>query len=465
MKILLCEPAIGPHDITAGVVVLNEPLGLEAIAAGVLPDHDVRIADLRIESDLQTHLEEFKPDVVGVTSYTPSVYAASRILEEAKRFCPNSLTVAGGHHPTMRPEDFARPYVDAVVLGEGEVTFKELVEAHERGQDLASVPGLALPVDGTVRCSETRPLLRDLDDTPFPARHLTARHRAHYFRGSWRPLASLVTSRGCPFRCSFCAMWKIMRGKYRKRRPEAVADELARLDEDFIDIVDDNTLHDVKHAARLAEAIGARGLEKSYKLYARADTVVKHPELIRQWGEVGMRMILVGFESFRDDDLDRYHKRTSVKTNEEAIRILHEAGVEIAAYFLIEPDFTAEDFRALGDYVARMELTHPIFTVLTPFPGTDLYEERYEELTTHNYELFDFFHSVFPTRLPLKDFHRCLADLWMRFYAPKEGAGGGSPIIPPSMAEPLYRKLADAYRDYEEEAPEGYGTCPRAVSS
>lgn len=448
MKILLWEPPIGPHDITAGVVVLNEPLGLEAIAAGLLPHHEVRISDLRLDNHIGKELEEFQPHIVGTTSYTAGVYTANRILREAKNYNPHILTVVGGHHPTMKPEDFNNEFIDAIVLGEGEITFKELVNAYDNGHHFREVPGLALPGKDKLFFTQTRPLIADLDTLPFPARNLTQRYRSQYFRGKWRPIASLMTSRGCPYRCNFCAMWKIMRGKYRMRSAESVADELAQIEENYIDLVDDNTLHDVRRAQKLYEVIKERGIRKKYKLYARSDTVVREPGLMEKWKEIGMEIVLIGFESFTDENLQRYNKGNSVRNNEEAIHILHQNGIEIAAYFLIEPNFTTEDFDALAKYVERMNLLHPVFTVLTPFPGTDLFQEKYHDLTTHNYELFDFFHSVFPTKLPLKQFHQCLADLWRRCYPPQGKAKAKSSILSPAMAEQLYRKLVEAYRDY-----------------
>jgi radical SAM superfamily enzyme YgiQ (UPF0313 family) len=312
---------------------------------------------------------------------------------------------------------------------------RELVDAHEAGTDLRLVPGLALKKDGNGELLLTgkRPLA-DLDELPLPNRDLVAPYRQHYFRGSWRPIVSLTTERGCPFRCHFCSMWKINEGKYRRRSPVSVVDEIESIPTPYIDFIDDNTLHDVKRAEIMYDLLKERGIRKTYKTYARSDTVVKHPDIIEKWCEIGMGLILIGFESFRDADLQHWGKKNSIETNEKAMRILKANDVEVASYFVINPDYTAEDFDALSRYVERWELTHPIFTILTPLPGTDFYYEVYDQLLTHNYEYFDFFHSVLPTRLPRAEFYRRFAGLWKHAYsfrnALKQLGRGGLHISP-----------------------------------
>jgi radical SAM superfamily enzyme YgiQ (UPF0313 family) len=316
------------------------------------------------------------------------------------------------------PQDFADESIDAICVGEGEVTFRELMDAREKKKSLADVAGLALRNHGSGELSFTgrRPLVC-LDEMPLPDRSLVARNRSKYFRGSWRPIVSMTTERGCPYRCHFCSMWKVNEGKHRVRSPESVVGEIASLEEPHVDFIDDNTLHDVKRALRIAELLKQAGIRKDYKAYARSDTVAQHPEVIEKWREVGLKLVLVGLESFRDEDLKRYGKRNTIKNNEEAIRILHANGMEIASYFVIHPDYTAEDFEELERYVRRWELSHPIFTVLTPLPGTDFFEEVKDRLLTQNYEYFDFFHSVLPTRLPAAEFYTHFYKLWRNAYS------------------------------------------------
>ena len=417
MNILLLEPPPNSHDVGTGVMGLAEPLALECVAA-TLTQHRIKILDMRIEWNLQRELRRFRPDIVGTTCNVVGVYIAKELLREAKKFNPNIFTAIGGHHASLKPEDFFEDFVDIVVIGEGEETFKEVTDSLEQRKDISNVRGIAYPKDGRFLITDERPLLR-LDDLPFPKRELTEKYRSKYFRTSWRPITSLYTSRGCPFRCSFCSMWKVNRGRYRTRSAESVVKELETIPEKYIDFIDDNTLADVPRAYKLCELIREKRLKKIYKVYSRSDTVAQHPDLIKKWKEIGLELILIGFESFRDEELKKWNKKTNIHQNEEALRILKENDVEAAAYFVVDPDYTKEDFQALSLYVEKANLTHPVFTILTPFPGTDLFEQRKEEIN-FNYELFDFFHTVLPTRLSRKEFYKYFTGLYKRAYSIKK---------------------------------------------
>jgi len=442
LKILLIQPPLNPHLIGVGSAYLTEPLALEIIAASVA-DHEVRILDMRTGDTLGAGFSGFCPDVVGITGNTADVYRMLAVLADVKKIDNSILTVAGGHHATMVPQDFNKAAVDVIVIGDGEVTFPELIRVYARKGDFSSVAGIMFRDDnGVFQATAPRQGCACLDTLPLPMRSLTAGCRNRYFRGSWRPLASIMTSRGCPFRCSFCALWKISGGRYMVRSPESVVGELETIAEDFIDFAEDNALHDVPRARKIAELISERGIKKTYKLYARSDTVVRHPSLIEQWKRVGMELVLIGMESFRDSELRGLNKANNVRNNEEAIRILHRNGVEIAAYFIIQPDYTEQDFDQLASYVASMNLTQPIFTVLTPLPGTDLYEQKFKELTTHNYELYDFVHPVLPTKLPLEKFYACLLQLYSACYS---RPGSNNPAGSNEIFAKMQSKLMNAH--------------------
>jgi len=418
VRILLVEPPLSPHDIGTGIVGLAEPLGLECIAAP-LKGHEVRLIDMRLEPDsLQRELASFHPQVIASGGCTIGVKNIKHILKEAKAFNPSTLTVVGGHHASLVPEDFNASYIDAVVIGEGEETFRELLETFEGNGDFSQIPGLALPDHENMHRTVERPLL-DLNTMPNAARNLVQRYRKHYFRGRWRPITSIFTSRGCPFRCSFCAMWKVNRGKYRVRDPERVVEELESIPEFYIEFLDDNSFENLAWAWKLRDLLVKKGIYKHYKVYSRSDTVANNPDLIRAWKDVGLEIVLVGFESFRDQELNDYNKRNSVEKNERAIQILKECNIETAAYFVINPAFKEEDFTALKRYVNDQELLHPVYTLLTPFPGTDLYESNRDKLQDMDYEKLDFFHAMLPTELPLQRFYKEFTGLYHHAYSIK----------------------------------------------
>ena len=167
MKILLIEPSKASSTIGGEEVFLYEPLALEYVAAGVSRDHDVRILDLRLDKNLAPVLSSFAPDIVGITAYTVHVNTVKRLFEEIKAWNPDVLTVVGGHHATVVPEDFLSPAIDLIVLGEGVFTFKQIVECFETGAGYDGIPGIAYPRDGRLVISDYARDV-DLDAFPFP---------------------------------------------------------------------------------------------------------------------------------------------------------------------------------------------------------------------------------------------------------------------------------------------------------
>ena len=205
MRILLVQPNLS-EGIGFRLAASPEPLHLEMIAATV-PEHEVRILDMRLDRDLEAVLAVFQPDMVSVTTLTPEVYTAQDILQRVKSFSDEIFTVVGGHHATLLPEDFFLPQVDAVTIGEGEIMFPQLVRAVANRRSLEDVPNLVWQGPGGVFIANSRSDRRlDLGSLPLPRRDLTEEYRNEYFFLFDQPDTSIATSRGCPFRCNFCSV-------------------------------------------------------------------------------------------------------------------------------------------------------------------------------------------------------------------------------------------------------------------
>ena len=404
MNILLLQPAQAASTIGGDDVSLFEPLALEYLAAGISAGHDIRIADLRLDPDLDQVLAAFQPNVVGVTGYTVHVNPIKALCEKVKVWRPDVLTVVGGHHATVWPQDFASPFVDLVVRGEGIGPFREIVSRREKGQGYEGILGVCHESDEGCVVNEAAPIT-DLDSMPMPARHLTASYRRHYFSEWMRPLASIRTSKGCSHRCSFCAQWKLSDGRYLRRSPDAVVEELALIEEPYVFFADDESLYDTARMRRLAELIREASITKRYFLYARSETIVRAPELLELWRTVGLERVFVGLEFFRECDLEYVRKGSTVADNERAIAILKTLGIEIYASFIVRPEFSRDDFEAFRRYVRSLRLNFATFAVLTPLPGTDLYDEVKDTIIDHNYDHVDFIHTLLPTALPPKQFY------------------------------------------------------------
>jgi radical SAM superfamily enzyme YgiQ (UPF0313 family) len=415
MKIMLIKPPLNPYLFTPSV---GEPLELEYLAAAV-EEHDVQILDMRVEKNLGVSLDKFKPDFVGVTGYTCDVNSAKNVLIEVKKFDTNIVTAIGGHHATFMPHDCMMPFVDLIFFGMSDLSLKEYIDTAENGGDVSAVKNIAFKDKNGFTITEKTRFDVNLDTLPLPARHLTRDYWKYYRDQMRNRTAFVLTSRGCPYRCTFCACWKLMEGKYITRDPESVVDELALLPEDveLVYFADDNSLHSIRRAWRLSELIRQRGINKKLSMYARTDTIVNHPDLIENLKKAGLEYLTLGIEAIHDEELNALNKNVSVDKNNEAIRILQRLGIANSAHFIVRPEFTEEDFRELYEYICVMDLYQPVFTVLTPLPGTELYENRCDELTIKNYDFFDHVHSVLPTRLDRKEFYNQLVALYAKSYS------------------------------------------------
>ncbi|NVO00100.1 MAG: cobalamin B12-binding domain-containing protein [Geobacteraceae bacterium] len=425
MKILLIQPA--SHYPLMDQVFMFEPLALEYLAAGALLDgHDVRIIDARMEADIEDIFQEFGPDVVGLTSFTSQVNIVRSCAERFKTINPEVTVIVGGHHATVRPDDFNDPAIDFVVIGEGVVALRELLSALAGNGQLKDIAGLGIPCKDGMIFTAPRPYT-PLDELPLPARHLTARYRSSYFSEWFKPLASIRTSLGCTARCTFCALWGITGGKYLRRDPQLVVAELKTIAEENVFFCDDESMCDTKRMEVLADLIEAAGIRKNYFLYGRVDTIVNNPELFAKWARIGLKQVFVGMEDFSDARLTAMKKGVNISQQQEAARILDKLGIMMYASFMIDPDYSRDDFAALKAYIKKLKLQYATFTVMTPLPGTELHAERERELLSTKPELFDMLHTLLPTRLPLPEFYDEMAKLY-------------------TGAVPLYRSLPPLFR-------------------
>ena len=415
MKILLIKPPQNPSLATNSVY---EPLDLEYLAASV-PGAEVRILDMRIENRLMQELTGFRPDLVGIGAYTCDYNTTVDLLGRIKKYEATIRTVVGGHHATFLPSDFALTCVDAVFLGYADTTFPMYVEAFNDRDRIRNIPNLALVENGSITFTRKETFEPDLKTLPLPDRSKTKRYRKYYHDPLLNRMALVMTSRGCPYRCNFCACWKLMNGKYASRTPESIVEELRSLpvEDEIVYFSDDNTFHDIGRMWKLSELIRTNGVRKKLQMYARADTIVKHGELFSDLVKSGLKFITIGIESFQNEDLDYFRKKTTVDINNQAIRILKKLDIYILAHFVVRPQYSENDFDRLMDYVYDNNLFRPAFPVLTPLPGTDLYADTRNDFVVTNLDLFDFAHSILPTRLESKVFYRRLTSLYVKSFS------------------------------------------------
>ena len=412
MKVLLIQPP--SVDPLTDQIFLFEPLALEYLGAGLkLNNHEVYLLDARIHPDYEEVYHKFRPDVIGITGFTSHVNIIKSIAGRIKSINPRTLIVVGGHHASVQPIDFNDPHIDAVVIGEGVFALREIIAAWETGNTFSAIRGVAIPSPNGMICNTPRPYT-DLNDLPLPDRSLTLAYRKHYFSEWFKPLASIRTSLGCTGRCNFCALWKITGGKYLRRDPEKIIEELLTIDEPNVFFCDDESMCDAKRMDSLADLISKASIHKKYFLYARVDTIVNHPDLFAKWAKIGLAQVFVGMEDFSDERLAAMNKGIDSAQQAEAVKILERLGIMMYASYMVNPTYTRKDFTSLMAYVRKLRHKYATFTVLTPLPGTQLYSSREKDLLSHKPELFDMLHALLPTTLPMQDFYEELAKLWTK---------------------------------------------------
>ncbi|MBN1411860.1 MAG: cobalamin-dependent protein [Spirochaetales bacterium] len=389
---------------------LMEPLNLEFIGA-MLKDHDVELLDMVIEPNLAEKLGSFKPDIVGVSCVAiQGVNNARKVLQTIKEFNPETITVAGGSSVAFLPEEFDNSNVDFHVIGEGEYTMRELVEALESGGDFRKIKGLAYRENGTLCFTEKRPPVEDLDALPFPARHLTRKYFSHYRHHQAQiPLGSVFTSRGCPNRCIFCTVAEYFGRKLRCHSPERVVEEILLLKSmgiNAISLVDDNFLQHVKRVDTIVSLLTQKNIQLEHiNMSARADCIVRAGDVLAKLKTVSDDIsICVGFEGISDEWLKTLKKGTTRKINDNAIAILKDLDIPIAGGFVINPDAEVRDFRELAEYVEEKDFSIVTFTPLIPLPGTAAYAMH--SYVTRDWDQFDGRHLVVKTKLPVEQFTR-----------------------------------------------------------
>jgi anaerobic magnesium-protoporphyrin IX monomethyl ester cyclase len=383
------EGLVGTTRSMEAVINIIPPLGLAYLAA-VLEEAgiDVRITDGSRGMSLAEvvgELKEYEPDVVGISCTTPTFADAIDLAEAVRRALPGAITVLGGAHVTAIPQKALLEEVfDVGVIGEGEMTLLELVrEVEDRGRldkvGLDKIAGLAFRRDGEVVLTPPRQRIQDLDSLPHPARHLLPPLSAYRpTPASYRelPLAVMMTSRGCPFKCTFCDRGVF--GNYtRGHSPERVLDEIEELIYRYgareIRFFDDTFTFSRKRVARVCEMIIERNLRFPWTCLTRVTAVDK--DLLRLMKEAGCWQVLYGLESGDPRMLKILRKDATVEQNEQAVRWALEVGLGVRGDFIIgTPGETMESLENTLAFTKRIGLDYAHFNKFVPYPGTDLFQ-------------------------------------------------------------------------------------------
>jgi hopanoid C-3 methylase len=438
MKILLINPPRSPENNILKFApdeakpfihrkLIGPPLGLLTIAAAV-KDHDVTVFDCKGEYDLDPStppldiltlhlLQKHNPDLVGVTVITSEFDFSVEIFRVVKEFNSRIITVAGGLHATLCPEDFKNAFVDVAIQGQCPHIFRDLVEKTEQRYGFSDVPGIMINTPAGLKRTAKNQTPWDpvkVDYLMPDRRHLNRWIDTYKVGGSPFPSTYLFTSLGCPYKCTFCSIWTQFQGKYYQRDVESLITELKSIDEyPVVRFADANTVVDHAFMNLLFDRILEEGINKTFVMDIRADVAAQHPEIIEKLAKGGLKVVICGFESFRDSELKRYKKDSPAKYNQEAIRVFENNGIMVRGNYVIPNDYDEADFAALAEYADQNKVVYAGYTVLTPMPGTIYYKEVRDQIVDHNYRKYNFFNSVMKTRLPHDTFHEMIGKLWL----------------------------------------------------
>jgi radical SAM superfamily enzyme YgiQ (UPF0313 family) len=407
MKIALAMAPWSPEDVFTGDFASDvggawHPLGILSIGAYLEREgHTVRIYDgaFITREQMVRNITNFNPDVLGVYSNAFSLERVGLLAEALKDSLPDIKVVIGGPITVGYEENILslHPEIDFIVVGEGEETISELCKAIKNGGGYSNIRGLIWRENGEIVKNPRRTPIKNLDDLPFPARHLINLRKYKPPLGTYKrlPAVYLFTSRGCNGLCIFCWQMSGM-GVMRFRSAESVLAEIDQIHNDFpyireIRFFDDNFSYDIERAHKICEGLIRRNYDLSFYASARVDNIT--PGLLKMMKRARFWGVLFGLESMVQKNLNALNKEVTVEQNRNAVLWAKEAGLETVTPVIFGiPGETFEEGLKTIEEVCKLPTDTVNFHALTPFPGTDLYRniDKYGELATEDLNEYTF---------------------------------------------------------------------------
>jgi anaerobic magnesium-protoporphyrin IX monomethyl ester cyclase len=410
--LFIAPPVTRPSDFSSKVsrVSVFFPLGIAYIAA-YLEKHgscEISILDALIEGDtnegtvldggkairygltddkIAERVREFNPDVVGVSCLFAAIEKdAVNVCDIVKKVKPGACTVVGGAHAGAIADKLVEQNqsVDFVIQGEAELTFVELLAAIPNEGRIAGIDGLAFRADGKTRLNPKSKYIQDLDILPFPARHLFDMNK--YFQkasahGNFKksPYTQIISSRGCPFKCTFCALGNHWGSKQRMRSAENVLEEIEFLVNTYhikeLHFEDDNLTADKKRALRIFNGMIEKKFDLIWVVPSGMAVASLDEELLVKMKESRCYSVTLAIESGSQWVITKLMKKpVNLKKVPDMVKTVRKAGLEVRAFFIIGyPDETKETIRETVEYAKRLELDWAVFSIASPIPNTEMY--------------------------------------------------------------------------------------------
>ena len=437
MKVLFVEP---PKDIWFVMgEYLPPPYGIIQLAAYLereVKDAEIEVLDCNAQQvdwkGMEKQIESFNPDIVASSALaTCNTYLIARTLEIAKKVNPDILTVTGGQHFTATTQESLETYqeIDVIVRGEGEQTLAELARNANKRSSFPRIEGISFRHKRKIVHNAPRRLIENLEELPYPGYHFVKdvvdRYHFAAMAGRKTPYALIEGSRGCSHRCTFCTQWHHWQGIYRVKSPERIADEMEfcyrNYGSRFIWLTDDNFSLG-KRASNLAEELLQRDItdDLMWFMQLRCDDVVKNRDLLPKMRKAGLRWVLLGVESPRQSTLESFKKDITPEDAKKAVKLLRENDIFAQAMLIIgERKDTAKSIAELREFVNELDPDFAIFAILTPFPGTEIFDEAKQNgwIEDFNWSHYDMVHAIMPTEtLSRKKVQEELYQCYRSFY-------------------------------------------------
>jgi radical SAM superfamily enzyme YgiQ (UPF0313 family) len=408
---------------------LFPPLGLAYMAA-VLDQNgfEVKIFDCPVcemdHNKLKTELDAYQPTIVGIGSMTPTIESALKSARVAKEACPNAKVVMGGPHATFADTEIlsTEKAVDIIVRGEGEETIVELAQQSPQLEKISDIKGITFRKDNQIIQTSTRLFIQDLDALPRPAYKYLPMEK---YRITGKTLLPIITSRGCPFQCSFCVASQMFGQRFRMRSPKHVLDELEWLRDEYgaegIAFQDDTLTFNKKRATEICEGMIERKINLPWGCGTRADVVTK--DVLAIMAKAHCNETMFGIESGCQRMRAVLKKGVTNQHCENAIKWAKEAGMFVTVSVILGyPGETKESLQETLDFARKLEPDDVWLCHATPYPGTYLRElvKSYGWKMSEDWELYNTMNPIFEDpALPAKEIAEMRKSFYNKFYSPK----------------------------------------------
>ena len=388
MKILLIRPK--PHKETIGLqsVMICEPLELMQLSTVLRKNnHEVTILDMILErKPVQFFVEQYKPDLVGVTGYISHVGVIKEYAKKVKEINKNIKVVVGGVHATVCPEDFKDENIDLVSI--------DTVDFYNY-----------------VGCENIEVCL--------PERNLPEKYMKKYYYLFSKNTSLIKTSFGCPYNCNFCFCKEI--SKYHARDIDDVIDELKTIKGEEVYIVDDDFLFNRDRLIEFSDKLIKNKIHKNFLVYGRADFIAQNEDVIFTMKKVGLNAVIVGIEASSQEELNSYNKKTKIDDNVKAIKILQKYDIECYATVILGIDWDKSNFKRLYKFIKANKLVFVNLQPFTPMPHTPYFDEHKDNLIIpyKEHEKWDMAHLVVkPSKISIRQYYFQIIKLYYKITMP-----------------------------------------------